>query len=102
MTIQEDDFLLEPSRAADLFWDLSILVKVKNKETKEEREEMKNIAYGITLEHAIRYIANYRVQKNNREKALKMLDYLKQYSKELDKLYAACRTEPKEDLDTGD
>lgn len=86
MIIEEEDFKLTPSlnNASD-FWDIELQVIVKPRNG-EPRKEFKIVAYGTTIESAIKRIANYRVAKNNRDKALQMKDYLSQYIIEIEKL----------------
>lgn len=83
MQIIETDFRLTPStNDASLFWDLELLVDIKGK---NPRKEFKNVGYGLTLESAIKKIANYRVQKQHEVSTLKK--YLDEYKQELRKLY---------------
>lgn len=85
MTIEGDDFKLIPVNDNSLFFDLELLYKIKPK-GKEEREEFKSVGYGITLENAIKKIAQFRVNQNHLEEALSINVYLKEYKKELDSL----------------
>ena len=60
MIIEESDFRLIPVKESGLLFDLELL-KVINKGKENERTEFKNIAYGITIESALKYIANARI-----------------------------------------
>lgn len=87
MIIEEHDFKLTPAtNTASPFWDLEVLVTIKGK---NPRQEFKNIGYGMTLESAIRHIANYRVLHNRKDEAISLKQYLIDYKNELRNLYTA-------------
>jgi hypothetical protein len=87
MTIQESDFILTPSvNDASNFWDLQLLVTIKGVKGKEDRQEFKQMGYGLTLSSAIRRIANYRVMHNNPKEALTMHSYLDKLKEQEDLL----------------
>lgn len=90
MVIKESDFELKPSTKDESapHWDLSVMKTINaNSKTREAREELTIVAYGITLVGALASIARYRVAKKNPEGALTMRQYLDSYTKELHKLY---------------
>lgn len=89
MIIEEDDFKLIPISDSDLKFDLELLYKVQPK-GKESRMEFKNVAYGVNLEYALRYIAQYRVTNKHKDESIKLITYLRDYKEELDKLRTLC------------
>lgn len=89
MTINEDDFILTPSlNNASPIWDLELRVTIKGKEG--DRFEFKNVAYGITLENAIKRIANYRVLHNNGDSQITLKSYIDQYKEAVNEIYELC------------
>lgn len=91
MIIEENDFRLIPISESSPLFDLEILYTVRPK-GKEERQEFKNIAYGISLETAIKKIAQYRVSSNHKDESVKLLTYLAEFKKELDSLKKLCES----------
>lgn len=89
MVIAEDDFRLIPISDSSPKYDLELLYKVQPK-GKEARIEFKNVAYGISLEHAIKKIAHYRVCCKHNEEAIKLLTYFTEFKEELDSLKTLC------------
>lgn len=89
MVIEEKDFRLIPNSDSSLRYDLELLYEVHPK-GKEARLEFKNVAYGITLEYAIKKIAHYKVCCRHNEEAIKLLTYFKEFKEELDSLKALC------------
>lgn len=85
MIIEEGDFRLKQVSEESIFFDLELLYTV-NKGKKTERQEFKNAGYGLTLETAIRKIANYRVSLQHIDEAITLKTYFKKYKKELDDL----------------
>lgn len=103
MSIEESDFKLTPAtNDAGNFWDLEVLVTVKPKSGGELRKEFKLIAYGVTIDSAIRRIANYRILHNNKDAALTMQEYLKQYREQINKIDNLCKITKKEFIDEND
>lgn len=93
MIIQEEDFRLTPLGFRD--FDLELLYTIKPK-SGETRTEFKNAAYGVSLEHAMKLIINYRIQKKVRDRAITMKQYLQLYKRELNfinNLIKACTSE---------
>lgn len=82
MIIQEEDFILTPTKNSYNDFDLELLYLVKPK-GKEAHSEFKVAAYGVKLEHAMKLIINYRIQKKVRDQAITMKQYLLLYKKEL-------------------
>ena len=90
MIIKESDFELKSSTSDEScpHWDLYIIKTINAKsKTREAREELTLVGYGLTLSGAMASIARYRVAKDNSEKALTMQQYLDFYTKELHRLY---------------
>lgn len=88
MIIEEKDFRLTPVKDLGNRFDLELLRTVnKGKET--ERQEFKNVAYSITIESAMRYIANARIAANNPD-VIDLKTYLEEYKKIIDELKKLC------------
>lgn len=85
MEIAEKDFKLKPIDECSPFFDLELLYVVKPRGG-EPRLEFKNAGYGMSLESAIKKIAQYRVDCNHREEAIRLKEYFSEYKKELDSL----------------
>lgn len=82
MIIQEDDFRLTPVSDNSTSFDLELLYTIKSKG--EERDEFKTVAYGISLEYAIKQVIQYRLSK--KYAVLDLRKYLEEYKNELSKL----------------
>ena len=89
MIIEESDFRLIPIKEAGLLFDLELL-KVINKGKENERTEFKNIAYGITLESALKYIANARISAKH-EGSISLQQYLQEYKDVINSIKAICK-----------
>lgn len=89
MVIEEKDFRLTPISDSDVRFDLELLYKIQPK-GKEPRLEFKNVAYGITLEYAIKKIAHYRVCCKHEKEAVRLLSYFGDFREELDSLKSLC------------
>lgn len=88
MVIEEKDFRLIPIKDSGDMFDLELLRTVnKGKET--ERQEFKNVAYGVTIESAMKYIANARIAANN-PNVIDLKTYLEEYRKILDEIKTLC------------
>ena len=85
MIIEEKDFRLTPIDDSTVRFDLELLYKVKPK-GKESRLEFKNAGYGLSLENAIKKVAQYRIINNHKEEAITLVDYLEEFKQELDSL----------------
>ena len=85
MIIEEKDFRLTPIDDSTVRFDLELLYKVKPK-GKESRLEFKNAGYGLSLENAIKEVAQYRIINNHKEEAITLVDYLEEFKQELDSL----------------
>lgn len=85
MEIVEKDFKLKSIDECSPFFDLELLYVVKPRGG-ESRLEFKNAGYGMSLENAIRKIAQYRVDCNHREEAIRLKIYFAEYKRELDSL----------------
>ena len=89
MIIEETDFRLIPISEENPMFDLELLYTVRPK-GKEERQEFKNVAYGISIDHAIRKIAHYRISCKHNDEAIKLLTYFKEFKEELDSPKKLC------------
>ena len=87
MVIEEKDFKLIPISDSDLFFDLELLYTVRPK-GKEVRQEFKNVAYGISLNTALKKIIQYRL--SHKYDTVDLSTYLKEFRNELDLLKALC------------
>lgn len=88
MIIEEKDFRLTPIKDSGDRFDLELL-RIVNKGKETERQEFRNAAYGITIESAMRYIANARVATNNPD-VINLKTYLEEYRKILDEIKTLC------------
>lgn len=89
MIIEEKDFRLIPVNDSSIFFDLELLYKIQPK-GKESRYEFKNAAYGISLESAIKKVAQFRVTNKNNDGAITLLKYFKEFKDELDSIKKLC------------
>lgn len=80
MIIEEKDFRLIPVSDSSTLFDLELLYTIKPK-GKEIRQEFKNIAYGISLELAIKKVIQYRISCNH--DIISLGNYLSEFKKEL-------------------
>ena len=83
MIIEENDFRLTPVDSSSQVFDLELLYKVQPK-GKEARYEFKQEAFGISLESAIKRIAQFRV--NNKNESISLTKYLNEFRNELNEL----------------
>lgn len=89
MIIEEKDFRLTPINDYSINFDLELLYKVQPRGG-ESRMEFKNVAYGISLDHAVHRIAQYRISQKYKDEAITLLTYFKEFKEELDSLKALC------------
>ena len=87
MILEEHDFKLTPVNESSISFDLELLCKVQPK-GKEARFEFKNVAYGISLESALRKVIQYRV--SCKRDTTDLSTYLKDFRGELDSLKELC------------
>lgn len=88
MIIEEKDFRLTSISDNSPLFDLELLYTVKPK-GKPEREEFKNVAYGIPLDSALQRIVSYRV--NNRyDCPVDLVTYINAYIEETESLKHLC------------
>lgn len=85
MEIVEKDFKLKPIDDNSPFFDVELLYTVKPR-GREPRLEFKNVAYGCSLENAIKKVAHYRVCCNHKEESIRLMTYFKEFKSELDSL----------------
>ena len=90
MIIEEKDFRLIHIKDTSNLFDLELL-KTVNKGKSTERQEFKNVAYGVTIEYAIKYIANARIAANN-PGTIDLKTYLEEYRKIIDEIKTLCET----------
>ena len=89
MIIEESDFRLIPVKESGLLFDLELL-KVVNKGKENERTEFKNIAYGITIESALKYIANARINAKYND-SISLKQYLQEYKDIINSIKDTCK-----------
>lgn len=89
MIIEESDFRLIPVKESGLLFDLELL-KVINKGKENERTEFKNIAYGITIESALKYIANARINAKYND-SISLKQYLQEYKDIINSIKDTCK-----------
>lgn len=82
MIIQENDFRLTPVSDNSTLFDLELLYTINSRDKK--REEFKVVAYGISLEYALKQVIQYRLSK--KYAVLDLRKYLEEYKNELSKL----------------
>lgn len=82
MLIEEKDFRLTNDGESD-YWDLELLKTVRPK-GKPERQEFQLIGYGYSFEHALRVIANYRI--NAKKDVYTLSEYIQDYKQTIDSL----------------
>lgn len=87
MVIEENDFRLTPISSSCPMFDLELLHTVHPK-GKEARQEFKNVAYGISLESALKRIIQYRL--SCKHDTLDLATYLKEFREEVDSLKKLC------------
>jgi hypothetical protein len=87
MIIEESDFRLTPVSETSSLFDLELLYTIRPK-GKETRQEFKNVAYGISLESALKKIIQYRL--SGKHDAVNLATYLKEFKEELDSLKKLC------------
>lgn len=80
MIIEEKDFRLIPVSDSSTLFDLELLYTIRPK-GKEIRQEFKNVAYGISLELAIKKVVQYRI--SCRYDVISLGNYLSEFKKEL-------------------
>lgn len=88
MVIEEKDFRLFPIKECGSRFDLELLYII-NKGKENERSEFKNVAYGITLETALKYIITYRLNSKFTD-SIDLKTYLQEYKSMLDELKKIC------------
>lgn len=84
LVIEEDDFRLTNVKDSKNFWDLD-LKRVISPRGKEPYEKMDNYGYGMTLESAIKVIANNRISRKLKT-SIDMKTYLEMYNDTVNKL----------------
>lgn len=86
MKIVGDDYTLVPAveNSFGNCWDLYVKLPRIDKSSGRTRNELKVIAYGITMEYALQKIINYRISKEVDE--IELVDYLEQYNKAITRL----------------
>lgn len=78
MVIEEEDFRLTPINDFCPHFDLELLYTIKPK-GKETRKEFKTVAYGVSLESAIKKVIQHRINQKHNEEAITLKDYLKEF-----------------------
>lgn len=90
MVIQEKDFILTPINDSTPKFDLELLYKVQAK-GKDPRMEFKTAAFGVSLEYAIKKIAQYRVSYKHEDEAISLKTYFEDFKRELDSIKELCK-----------
>ena len=90
MIIEEKDFRLTPVSEESLKYDVELLYVIQTK-GKESRLEFKNVAYGVSLEYALKLVAQYRVNCNHKNEAISLMTYFTEYKNELNSLTNLCK-----------
>lgn len=91
MEIVEKDFKLTSVGKDSLLWDLSLL-QIVNKGKSNEREEFKNVGYGMTLSRALAIAAHARIYNKYEDQEISLKTYrdeFRQIKKEIEEL---CKT----------
>lgn len=83
MIIEEPDFKMTSVDDTGDFWDLELLYTVKPK-GKPEREEFKEMGYGLKFSTCVRKITNYRLSRKKEIRGFR--EYVLDYIKELDEI----------------
>lgn len=78
IVIKEEDFRLTQDSNSSMFWNLELLTVIRPK-NKEARKEFKQCGYGLTLEHAIKKIINYKIASRHQNESITFKAYLKDY-----------------------
>lgn len=89
MIIEENDFKLTSIDDSSPFFDLELLFTIRPK-GKESRQEFKTVAYGITLETALKKIVNHRIS-NKYENSINLSTYLKELKSEVESIKNLCK-----------
>lgn len=89
MIIQEEDFKLTSIDDSTPKFDLELLYEIKSRNG-ELKKEFKNIAYGVSLDYAIKKIVFYRLNSKHKESAINLKKYYKEFKEELDALKTLC------------
>lgn len=79
LIIEENDFKI--THCGGNFWDLELLYTVRPK-GQPQRTEFRVSGYGMTLEHCMKNIINYRLKKKKSD-PYSMKEYLNEYTKEM-------------------
>lgn len=88
MIIEEKDFIAKSIGDDCPLFDLDLLVKV-NAGKSNEREEFKNVAYGIPMEGVLKRVAHYRVCRDKSDKeVISLHTYMEEYNKAVNELKA--------------
>ena len=87
MKIQGDDFILTSVTPYSYSFDVELL-QIVNKGKKNERSEFKNVAYGVHLQHALKMIVMYRL--NKKQDVYDLKEFMKMFEKELNELRELC------------
>lgn len=81
MTIEGELYKLKPISDSSPFYDLELLYDIGGK---NPRQEFKVECYGITLENALSRICNYYINKNHKDEAITLKQFVKEYKEALE------------------
>ena len=94
MVIKGDDFIFTPVNSYCSAFDVELLQTI-NKGKSNERQEFKNVAYGMNLEAAIKAVIMYRI--NKKEDTLELKKFLKMFTEGINELREFCHGEKTEE-----
>lgn len=86
MIIEENDFKLTPISDNSSLFNLELLYTINGKKT---RKEFKVVAYGITIEHAVKRIIQYRL--SNKLDSINLKTYFNEFKNELNSIKDLCQ-----------
>ena len=90
MLIEEKDFKLIPVSETSELFDLEVLYTV-NKGKENERQEFRNVGYGLPLESAIKKIATYRLNNKLGDDPIGLRVYLEAYKDTINEIKKLCQ-----------
>lgn len=88
MVIEEKDFRLIPIKDTGNMFDLELL-KTVNKGKESERQEYRVVAYGVSFESAMKYVANARIAEKHPD-TIDLKTYLQEYRNIIDEIKKLC------------
>lgn len=83
MVVEGSFYKLYPSNEYSLNFDLELLHDIGGK---NPRQEFKNVGYGYTLEHAIKAIIMFAINKKFKEETVTLKEFLEEYKQQNENL----------------